>query len=90
MLKIVADTGSGGRSMLRLEGQIVGPWVAELARACEPVLARREALALDLTAVSFVSREGVDLLSRLRDRRVELLSCSAFVAEQLRAQRVRR
>jgi hypothetical protein len=42
-------------------------------------------LHLDLSTVSFVSREGVDLLSRLRDGHARLLNCSRFVAEQLKA-----
>ncbi len=86
MLKIVlqAET-SGAGPTLSLEGQVVGPWVEELRHACEPILARGARLSLDLARVSFVSREGVQLLWALGDRRVALLHCSGFVAEQLKA-----
>lgn len=90
MLKIVGETRKGGGTVLRIEGQIIGPWVEELARACEPVLACGDALSLDLATVSFVSREGIGLLSSLRARRVALVNCSAFVSEQLRGEELHR
>jgi len=85
MLKIVRGESSGGEVVLRLDGQVIGPWVEELDRACEPVLAAGSRLDLDLASVSFLSREGVRLLCKLRDQRVRLLHCSAFVAEQLKS-----
>ncbi|HEY7495956.1 MAG TPA: hypothetical protein VIH59_33255 [Candidatus Tectomicrobia bacterium] len=39
---------------------------------------------LALTDVSFIGLDGVALCSRLQDRKVALLHCSPFVAEQLR------
>jgi hypothetical protein len=83
MLKIVTGTGSSDDSVLYLEGQVIGPWVEELRRVCESFRSRGARLQLDLANVSFVSREGVELLSRLRDRDARFLNCSRFVAEQL-------
>jgi len=88
MLKIVVGETSRELTVLNLEGQLIGPWVEELERVCEPILARGAGLSLDLSTVSFVSREGVDLLWRLRDRRALLANCSRFVAEQIKAQDV--
>jgi RNA polymerase sigma-70 factor, ECF subfamily len=85
MLKLVLDEKSNGTATLFLEGRVIGPWVEELGRACEPVLASGQELYLDLSGVSFLGRDGVALLLELRDRRVALLHCSAFVAEQLKA-----
>ena len=86
MLKIVLmKEGPPETPVLDLEGQLIGPWVRELDRVCEPILARGAGLSLDLSSVSFVSREGVELLWRLRDRQTRLLNCSRFVAEQLQA-----
>jgi anti-anti-sigma regulatory factor len=84
MLKIVAVDPADGAALLRLEGQIIGPWVDELERTC--VALSNRALALDLTGVSFVERRGVQLLRSLDTRGVSLLHCTPFVAEQLRAQ----
>jgi hypothetical protein len=85
MLKIEITEGASGRPTLHLEGRLVGPWVEELGRASAPILARGSALSLDLSAVSFVGQDGIRLLQSLRDRRVALLNCSSFVAEQLKA-----
>jgi anti-anti-sigma regulatory factor len=91
MLKIVVKEDTNGVATLNLEGQVLGPWVEELRRACEPILARGARLSLDLSTVSFVSREGVRLLWELqRNRQVALLNCSRFVAEQLKASEMTR
>jgi ABC-type transporter Mla MlaB component len=69
---------------IRLEGQVRGPWVEELRRSCEQLLARGSRLRLDLNDVSFVDMDGVALCHGLRDRNVAILHCSPFVAEQLK------
>jgi hypothetical protein len=86
MLKIVGGQSEGRGVTLHLEGQVIGPWVEELDRACRPILGSGERLSLDLSEVSFVSRQGGHLLWKLRDEHaVTLLHCSRFVAEQLKA-----
>lgn len=85
MLKIVLTETAPETSTLTLEGQAIGPWVDELRRSCEAVLATGRRLHLDLDAVSFVDLRGVELLLRLRSGPVTLLNCSRFVAEQLSA-----
>ena len=85
MLKMVVSEKAGDGTTVRLEGQVIGPWVEELSRVCEPILTSGARLFLDLCDVSFVSREGVRLLWGLRDRHVVLQNCSGFVAEQLKA-----
>jgi hypothetical protein len=84
MLKIVMAEQGPDAMVLHLEGQLIGPWVTELERVCEPLLTGRAALELELATVSFVSREGAELLMRLRDRHARLLNCSRFVAEQIK------
>jgi len=87
MLKIEPVETERGLVTLRLEGRVVGPWVEELRRSCEGVLARRARLVLDLAEVSFADLQGVALLRGLGDRNVGLVRCSLFVAEQLKASR---
>jgi hypothetical protein len=70
--------------MLYLEGQVVGPWLAEVRRCCERVLATARRLTLDLTNVSFVDRDAITLFRELTDHEVTLANCSPFVAEQLK------
>jgi anti-anti-sigma regulatory factor len=83
MLKIETAQPIEGTKVLRLEGQLIGPWVDELRRTCDAL--SHDRLLLDLAGVSFVDRRGLDLLQSLCGRRVQLRHCSAFVREQLRA-----
>jgi len=84
LLKIVSVPNGSGTAVLVLEGRLIGPWVEELQRACEEAASTNQRLTLDLRAVSFVDRGGLDLLRRLAGRRARLNNCSPFVAEQLR------
>ena len=70
-------------ALLRLEGRMIGPWVAEVRRSCDDALARRRRLTLDLASVSFVDADGVTLLRELTRRRVALANTTPFVAAQL-------
>lgn len=80
--ELVAE-GKSGRT-LRLEGKLVGPWVAELRRACgrggEPSPSTR----LELASVSYVDSAGIALLRELVERGVVLSPCSPYVSELLK------
>jgi hypothetical protein len=69
---------------LRVEGLLVGPWVAELRRCCQKSLTENRILTLDLIETSFADREGVALLRDLA-RHGTRLHCSAFLEELLKA-----
>ena len=85
MLKI-SQTGSPNHSVtLKLEGRIVGPWVAELRRVCEPLLEEESQLKLDLAYVSYVDGDGVATLTGLQSRGVKLDNCSPFVEQQIKS-----
>lgn len=85
MLKITEGLATDKTTTLHLEGQVVGPWLPELRRCCELVLATSRRLVVDLANVSFVDREGVSLFKELTVRNVALANCTPFVAEQLKA-----
>ena len=84
MLKISCMESMDNARTLRLDGQVIGPWVEELRSVCERLLTQGNQLTLDLAGVSFIDREGVSLLWTLAARQVELINRSRFVAEQLR------
>lgn len=79
---------SGEPEVLRLEGRVTGPWVAELRRVCAEALGRnghsRSSLVLDLGGVSFLDPDGIALLEELADGRTLFTNCSAFIAQQLK------
>ena len=79
------ERGGERRLQLRLEGQLRGAAVAELARVAEDAIARGLRLEVDLGSVSSLDPSGVALLRSLRTRRVDLSNCSPFTAEQLRS-----
>ena len=64
---------------MKLEGRMVGPWVAECRRAwlsLQSSLSTRK-LALDLRGVTFVDESGLELLEEIyRTTRAEILTNS--------------
>jgi anti-anti-sigma regulatory factor len=85
MLKISTVESGNHSVILRLEGRLLGPWVEALRGACEQTLDAGLPLTLDVDDVSFVDRDGVELLAGLRARRVRFIHCTPFLREQLRA-----
>ena len=84
MLKIESIRTANGCPRLKVEGRVIGPWVAELRLACERALVDGAGLALDLSEVAFVDQTGLEFLRALGQRGVAF-DCSGFVAEQLKA-----
>ena len=80
MFRISVEKFSSQSQTLHLEGQLTGPWVEELSRSCDDALRESKQLTLDLSAVSFVGRDGIALLRKLRGRNVAVTNCSLFVA----------
>ena len=85
MLKIEIRERRREQVTVSLEGRLVGPWVDEVRRTCEPFVGDGRRLTVDFSRVSFVDREGVALCRRLRERRASLRNCSPFVKEQIDA-----
>ena len=84
MLRISEPTANHATT-LKLEGRLVGPWVSQLREICEVHLAQERRLKLDFTDVTYADRSGVSLLLDLRVRGVELVNCSPFLIEELKA-----
>ena len=84
MLRISVERFSNHHETVRLEGRLVGPWLRQLQLSCEQVLDESKQLTLDLTAVSFVDRDGVTLLRELKVSGVAITNCSPFIAHQLK------
>ena len=84
MLRISDLESSREAVTLRLEGQLIGPWVEELRRSCDRVLTGGGSLTLDLSEVAFIDRKGLALLQALQGRQVALINCSPFVAQQIK------
>ena len=90
MLRISYGTTADDQEvvLLRLEGQVSGPWIEELRRVCNETIGDNgrggQPLVLDLAGVSFIDADGVVLCRELASRRVILTNSSLFVTEQLK------
>jgi anti-anti-sigma regulatory factor len=90
MLRISCERQPGDThpTLLRLDGEIAGPWAVELRRVAIEVIGGNgssgSGLVLDLAGVSFLSADGLALFRELATRGVQFFNCSMFVAEQLK------
>jgi hypothetical protein len=82
MLRITSAPDGGGGRLVKLEGKLLGPWVEEVARACESASEGR--VSLDLSALTFVDEAGRLLLRELLSRGVVVALAAPLVAELLR------
>ena len=83
MLRITDSGRSAADRTVKLEGKLVQPWVEEVRKlflAAEVGTLPR----LDLSCLSFVDRDGTELLRQLQRQGVHIEPCSPFVAELLK------
>jgi hypothetical protein len=85
MLRITQTVQTDRSVTLRVEGEMIGPWVAELVRVCAEKLAAGTTVVLEMADVSFLERKGALALVGLIERGVVAAHCSAFLTEQLKA-----
>jgi len=64
-----------------VEGKLVGPWVEELEKCWETVMAAhsRKSMLVDLMHVTFIDSEGRALLTRMRRKGAKLLSSGVLI-----------
>jgi hypothetical protein len=84
VLKITRLTREDRVLTLKIEGEIVGPWIGIVCEACTRSGLRTGRLCLDLAAVTYVDAAGVQLLRDLMGEGVEIAAYSRFVGELLR------
>jgi hypothetical protein len=83
VLKITRLSRKGRGLTIKVEGQILGPWLGTLRAACTARGRRPRRLRLDLAAVTYVDAAGVQLLRELMAEGVAIAACSSFVGELL-------
>lgn len=84
MLRITTDRKQNSL-LLRLEGQVEGPWVEVLRNSWAQAMSHggRQEIAVDLGGVSFANPEGRDLLLCMRKQGAKLIKPSGFMREFL-------
>jgi hypothetical protein len=83
MLAISRSEGSNLTRTLKLEGNLLGPWIGELEMACGRPQVPPDCVRLDLSGLKFVDPEGARFLATLIRDGARVISCSGFVAEML-------
>lgn len=84
MLKITKASGNGPNRTIKLEGEILVPWVSAIRSACMKNGRRSMRPVLDLSSVTYADAAGAQLLRELRRKGVEIVSCSGYVQELLK------
>ena len=83
MLRITR-TSRGGTLWVRLEGSLVGPWVAECRVACART-ALEPLLALDLDELRYADEAGVEFLRQM-SAAGHIRECPSLVTELMRVE----
>lgn len=73
------------RVVLKLEGQLIGPWVNELEEACVSAREASSKVILNLADLNFTDQTGSKLLAVLAHEGIELKGCSGFIRAQIRS-----
>jgi len=87
MLKISTIESTEEVVKIRIDGQIGGEGVKLLQKTCKAQLEKGLKLSVDLHNVSFVDRDGIAVLRKLKQHKVEFLNAPLFITEQIRKSR---
>lgn len=83
MLKLTRLSQGVSVLTIKLEGQLLGPWVPAVRDACRERGRGSGRLLLDLAAVTYADAAGVQLLRELVAEGAEIAASSGFVGELL-------
>ena len=85
MLRITAKP-DGQTTVLKLEGQLIGPWVGELEQACAELQNSGRPARLDLSDLDYADQAGSNLLANLAAGFAEISNCSPFLRALIQSQ----
>ena len=83
MLRLTRISLGTSEVVLKVQGQIVGEWVALLESECRELLAKERQVTLDLCEVSYLDRQAIRLLRGLTLGSLGLVNCPPLVEELL-------
>ena len=78
MLRITNVNESNSRATVRVEGQIISNWLAELERETTRLLQSGRRVVLDFAGVKFIDSQGAAVVKRITTDNAEIINCSAF------------
>lgn len=80
MLRISWSASGRAAGTAKVEGDIAGEHVSELARVVAQARGRHRRVVLDLVDVTFVDQAGAALLRTLRSQGIDLVGGSTFIS----------
>ena len=83
MLRIARLSRKARGLTIKLEGEILEPWVAAVRNACAECGWSHDRVELDLAAITYVDAAGRQLLCELLRNNVEITAGSSFFSELL-------
>jgi hypothetical protein len=83
VLKITRLARKGRVLTIKLEGEILAPWVSAVRDACTQRGRPPGRLRLDVAAVTYADDAGTQLLRDFMREGIEIAACSSFLAELL-------
>jgi anti-anti-sigma regulatory factor len=83
VLKITKTSDKDDLQTIKLEGEILEPWISAIRLACTCHDRRSMHRALDLSSVTYADAAGAQLLRDLKHDGVEIVNCSSYVRELL-------
>ena len=87
MLRITTQPTDGPAPLLKLEGSLLEPWIAEVERLTVGPRNAGSGLQLDLSGLKFADAAGTKLLTELIRRGAKVVSCSGYVAAILQVEK---
>jgi anti-anti-sigma regulatory factor len=72
MVRITTMAEDAQNVRLKVEGRVVGEWVSELDNSCTGFLAQNKMIVLDLSEVSFIDRQGINVLKQVPADKVHI------------------
>jgi anti-anti-sigma regulatory factor len=80
MLRITEVSKDDKAINLRLEGKLIGKWIAELERLCLHYTdEENKIVVLDFSGVTFIERKGLRMLESIKDGQIKIVNCSPFI-----------
>jgi hypothetical protein len=83
VLKITKFFPRGRGPTIKLEGELLEPWVGAVRDACTTPDRQFRHRRLDLAAVSYADTAGAQLILDLMREGIEITACSSFIGELL-------
>lgn len=84
MLRIKATRVGRQGVLLKVEGHLVGGSARVLEQHCRERLDEGQEIVLDLSQIRYVNARGVEVMRRLMERRIRIVSSSPLLTDMLR------